>query len=168
MAKVGRPTDFTPELGDDICERICDGESLRSICSDEDMPNRATVFRWIAKHEEFRDQYAQSREAQAEVLADEIMDISDDGSNDWMERKNADGENIGWSVNGEAIQRSKLRVDSRKWVASKLLPKKYGEKLDIKHDGKIDSNADTDPRQLARAILSVLGDAKIDDEGTEE
>lgn len=71
------------------------------------------------------------------------MDIADDGSNDWMERFNKDGESIGWVVNGEAVQRSKLRVDARKWALSKLLPKKYGDKIDVNH-----GNADGKPFQI--------------------
>jgi hypothetical protein len=100
------------------------------------MPGKATVFRWLGANEEFRDQYARAREAQAEALADEIIDIADDGHNDWMERNQGDA--AGWVQNGEAMQRSRLRVDARKWVASKLLPKKYGDKLDHEHkvDGK--------------------------------
>jgi hypothetical protein len=63
-------------------------------------------------------------------LTEEILDIADDGSNDWMEKLDKDGKSVGWAVNGEAVQRSKLRVDARKWIASKLKPKKYGDKLD--------------------------------------
>jgi hypothetical protein len=99
------------------------------------MPNRATVFRWLSKFPEFSDQYARAREAQAEALADEILQISDEGQNDWMEKYNQKGEAVGWQVNGEAVLRSKLRVDTRKWIASKLRPKKYGEKVDLEHSG---------------------------------
>lgn len=133
----GRPTSYSQALADAICERIADGESLRAICTGEDMPNRATVFRWLAKHEEFRDQYARAKEEQADTLADEILDIADDGTNDWMEKKSAEGENIGWRENGEAIRRSQLRVEARKWIAAKLKPKKYGEKLDLNHSGHV-------------------------------
>lgn len=93
------------------------------------MPNKSTVFRWLATHKEFSDQYARAREEQAEALADEILSIADDGSNDWMEKQDKNGQSIGWVVNGEAVNRSRLRVESRKWIASKLKPKKYGEKL---------------------------------------
>jgi len=128
---MGRPSDYEQVIADIICEHIADGVSLREICRGEDMPNKATVFRWLAAHAEFRDQYARAREAQADTLADELLDIADDGDNDWMERKGEDGQSLGWKENGEAIQRSKLRVDTRKWIASKLKPKKYGEKLAV-------------------------------------
>lgn len=133
----GRPTDFGEEIAAIICERLSLGESVRSICRDEAMPDKATVFRWLAKHESFRDHYADARGVQADALFDEILDIADDGSNDWMERKNADGANIGWTENGEALRRSALRVDARKWIVSKLLPKKYGDKQQIEHSGEI-------------------------------
>lgn len=130
---MGRPTDYTQEIASSICERIADGESLRSICLIEDMPNKSTVFRWLTQHPDFRDQYAHAREAQADSLADEMLDIADDGSNDWMERSEKKGG--GWEENGEAIGRSRLRLDARKWIASKLKPKKYGEKITSEMSG---------------------------------
>lgn len=130
---IGRPSDFTDAIANDICIRLAGGESLRGICRDEHMPDASTVFRWLASNSEkytnFREQYARAREVQADALVDEILEISDDGTNDWMERKGADGENLGWQLNGEHVQRSRLRVDSRKWFASKVLPKKYGDRV---------------------------------------
>lgn len=130
---AGRPSSYTIEIGDAICERIAEGESLRSICRADDMPNKSTVFRWLEADDDFATKYARAKAFQAESLADEIMDIADDGTNDWMERNSED--NPGWVVNGEAIQRSRLRVDARKWAASKLLPKKYGDKVTQEHSG---------------------------------
>lgn len=72
-----------------------------------------------------------------DLMAEEILDIADDGTNDWMEKKDDEDNCIGWRENGEAVQRSKLRVDTRKWLMSKLAPKKYGEKQEIKHSGSI-------------------------------
>jgi hypothetical protein len=97
------------------------------------MPAKSSVFKWLSEQPSFSDQYARARETQADAIFDEILDIADDGSNDWMERKNDDGENIGWRENGEALRRSALRVDARKWMAGKLRPKKYGEK--VQHTG---------------------------------
>ena len=68
---------------------------------------------------------------QADALFDEILDIADDGDNDWMERKGEDGQSLGWRENGEALRRSALRVDARKWMAGKLQPKKYSEKMQM-------------------------------------
>lgn len=134
--KTGRPSSYTTQVADVICERLANGESLRSICSDEDTPHQATVFRWLATNEAFREQYAHAREAQADVLADETIAIADDGRNDWMEKHGRDGESLGWQVNGEAVSRSKLRVEARKWFASKLLPKKYGDRTTLAGDAE--------------------------------
>lgn len=130
-------TTYTDEIADRICERIADGESLRKICETEDMPDKATVFRWLAANETFRDQYARAREAQADSLVDEIIDIADDGRNDWIEKHGQEGENAGWRENGEAIRRSQLRIDARKWMAGKLRPKKYGDRLELEHGGQV-------------------------------
>jgi len=130
----GRPSDYTPEQTLVICERLAKGESLRAVCREEGMPDISTLFRWMEAHPEFRAQYVRAREVQAEVFADELAEICDDGSNDWMARNDPD--NPGWVANGEHIQRSKLRVDTRKWVASKLL-KSYADKTQVQHSGTI-------------------------------
>lgn len=134
---MGRPSKFTQAIADKICERLADAQSLRSICCDEDMPSQTTVFRWLADdaREEFREQYARAREAQADAIFDEILDIADDASNDWMERRDEDDENSGWKLNGDHVQRSKLRIDARKWMAGKLNSRKYGEKITNEHAG---------------------------------
>lgn len=126
---MGRPSDYTQELADRICAQLAEGISLRTVCKQEDMPDKASVFRWLRIHQDFCDQYAKAKEESADALVEEIMDIADDGSNDWMEVHEED--NAGYRVNGEAIQRSRLRVDTRKWVASKLKAKKYGDKLAV-------------------------------------
>lgn len=129
---AGRPSDYTPELAVKICEQLAVGNSLRTVCKADDMPSVATIFVWIQKHPEFKEQYARAKEESADALAEEILDIADEGSNDWMEANDPD--NPGWKANGEHIQRSRLRVDTRKWYASKLKPKKYGEKLELGSD----------------------------------
>lgn len=141
---AGRPSDFSQETADKICERLADGESLRKICDSEDMPNKATVFRWLAAHSEFRDQYAHAREAQADALFDEAIDIADDARNDWMVRHGQDGEDLGWKENGEHISRSRLRIDTRKWMVGKLDAKKYGDKQAVEHTGEVKFTWQTD------------------------
>lgn len=137
--KLGRPSGYTPELADLICAELSDGKSLRKVCQDESMPNKATVFRWLREREDFRDQYARAKEEAADSLADEMTDIADDGSNDWMEAFDKDGTAIGWKLNGEHVQRSRVRIDTRKWLASKLKPKKYGDKIEVDntHRGQV-------------------------------
>lgn len=112
---TGRPTKYTDELAAEICERIMNGESLRSIVQDDHMPNRSSVHKWLAEIKDFSDQYVKAKDNQADTLADEIMYIAD---------------------NADDVQKARLQVDTRKWIASKLKPKKYGEKLDI--DAKVE------------------------------
>ncbi len=130
----GRPSDYSVEITTAICIRLGLGESLREICADETMPAKSTVMRWLASHAEFRDQYAGAREAQADYYAEEIIEISDDGSNDWMERKNGDG-STDEVENKEVLARSRLRVDTRKWLMARMAPKKYGDKVVQEHTG---------------------------------
>lgn len=128
----GRPSIYSDELAKEICSRLMQGESLRKICRDDSMPCVLTICRWLAdeeKHSEFCNQYARARQIQAEIQADEIIDIADDGSNDWMERLGQEGNVLGYALDNEHVQRSKLRIDARKWTASKLLPKKFGDKV---------------------------------------
>lgn len=132
----GRPTIYTKELGETICKRIALGESLRSICKDEDMPDRSVVHDWIldAGKKEFSDQYEKAVNSRAELMFDELLDIADDGQNDYMEKELESGTIE--VPNTEHIQRSRLRVDTRKWYLSKVLPKKFGEKMDLTSGGK--------------------------------
>lgn len=130
----GRPTILCCALVDEICARISDGETTRSICADEAMPAMTTLFRWLREDEDFKQQYARAKEIQLERMAEEILDISDDGTNDYMDRVTRDGE-VESVLNHEHVTRSKLRVDSRKWLLSKLAPKKYGDKAIVQHEG---------------------------------
>jgi hypothetical protein len=131
---MGRPSEYTDETATLICQRIVEGESLRAICREEGMPAASTVFLWLDAHADFRSKYARARELQAELQVDEMTDIADDGTNDWMEKRDADGTVIGYRENGEALTRSKIRLEQRRWNAEKLLPKKYGSKMAIEHD----------------------------------
>lgn len=146
---MGRPTLYTQELADQICERLANGESMRSVCRDDKMPCMTSVFKWLREKAEFAQQYARAKEESADALFEELLDIADNGTNDWMETQGKDGENIGWKLNGEAMQRSRLRVDTRKWALSKLKPKKYGERIETHHSGAIGVTELTD-EQLAR------------------
>jgi hypothetical protein len=125
----GRLTEYSPEIAKEILARLASGESLRKVCESEGMPAASTVCGWVVDNREgFAEQYARARKLQAELLADELFDISDDGSNDWMEKYDAEGGSAGWRENGEALQRSRLRVDTRKWYLSKVLPK-FADKI---------------------------------------
>lgn len=126
---AGRPSSYTEEIAERICAGLACGQSLRTVCKDEDLPCVATVFNWFRTYPQFLEQYTRAKEESADALIEESLDIADDGTNDWMERNNAEGECIGWQLNGEHVQRSRLRIETRKWMASKLKPKKYGERV---------------------------------------
>ncbi|QVW08793.1 terminase small subunit protein [Phage CBW1004C-Prop1] len=147
---MARPSKYTEATAKKICVLIAEGQSLRQISDQDGMPNKATIMRWLAANDAFCDQYAHAKERAAYLMADEILEIADDGSNDWMERVSDEGENIGWQLNGEHVQRSKLRIESRKWLMAKLLPKKYGEKQSIEHSGSIDSVSSLSDADLER------------------
>jgi hypothetical protein len=133
---AGRPTIYTKKLADEICKRIAEGESVRAIVADKKMPSASTIFRWLLDQDKkpFWEQYAHARNVQAELMFDELLEIADDGSNDWMTVNF--GKREVQMENKEVTNRSKLRVDTRKWYLSKVLPKKFGDKLDVTSDGK--------------------------------
>lgn len=131
---AGRPEIYTPELADKVCAQLALGESVRTVCAADGMPSMTTVFKWLREKEEFAKQYARAKEESADAMAEDILDIADDGTNDWMERTDSEGNNTGWQINGEHIQRSRLRVESRKWLMSKMKPKKYGDKVTHAND----------------------------------
>jgi hypothetical protein len=125
---------YTQELADEICARLASGESLRSICKTEGFPHDATVYRWSLDAEHpFSKQYANARQIGYTHLAEELLEIADDGSKDYIERENKDGEPFK-AVDHDHIARSRLRVDTRKWLLSKMLPKVYGDR--IEHTGE--------------------------------
>lgn len=133
---VGRPSLYTPELANEICARIAEGESLRAVCLADDKPAASTVCLWVVDHPEFAERYARAREAQAHLIADEIVEISDDDSGDYDLTPITQDVTAVSKANQENIARSRLRVDTRKWYLSKMLPKRFGDKLE--HTGKFE------------------------------
>lgn len=127
---MARPSIYTKRLADNICKRISLGESLLSICREDGMPNVDTVHTWIldGKHKEFSDNYAKARAIQAELMFDEIVEIAD--KSDTVVKSGAEKKSSAYSQN------QRLRVDTRKWYLSKVLPKKFGDKLDVTSGGK--------------------------------
>lgn len=128
--KRGRPSSFKQRIANDICARIASGEFLKNICSERGMPSRTTVYEWLFTRPEFANTYARAREAQMESWAEDIIEIADDGTNDTF--TDDDGAE---RVNHDVIQRSKLRVESRKWLMSKLNSKRYGDKVQAEVSG---------------------------------
>jgi len=113
--KMGRPTDYTKELGDAVCEWLISGKSLSSFCLQDGAPSVASIYRWLRSHADFCEAYVRAREEQADTLADDMQLIADTSTD----------ANLG-----------RLRVETRKWIASKLKPKKYGDKVDLTTNGK--------------------------------
>lgn len=132
---------FCQDTADVIIAGLAEGKSLRAVCRQDGMPSASTVLRWLKEDEKFAEQYADARTRSYELLADEILDISDETEGDTI--KDKDGNE---RANAEWISRSKLRVDSRKWLLAKMLPKVYGDKLDLtvndKREAKDLSNDD--------------------------
>lgn len=130
MSGPGRPSTYTDEVAEAICGRLAAGESLNGICQDDDMPPESTVRSWaLDDREGFFAKYTRARTIQAHKMFDETLAIADDGRNDTYETDS------GEHTNHEVIQRSRLRVDTRKWYLSKVLPKVYGEKVRHEHGG---------------------------------
>ncbi len=159
--KRGRPGKYTDKLAADICVRLMLGESLRTICTDKKMPARATVAYWlngVNAPPEFLDQYARARVIQAELYADDIIDIADEAGLD----VEVDGDGK-VTVNGEVFERAKIRIDARKWIAVKLAPK-YAERF-IHEGGETPIKTEAvsrDPEhlyELARRIAFILNGA---------
>ena len=109
---MGRPTKYSKELVANICIKIANGKSLREICRATDMPALSSIFLWLTEYTAFSEQYARAKEEQSELFADEIVEIAD---------------------NEPDPQRARVKIDARKWVASKLKPKKYGDKITTEH-----------------------------------
>ena len=165
MAEPGRPTLQTPEIVEEILSKLKDGWTLREVCNADHMPAASTVRSWAADTKsEFSEQYVRARELGYHRMADEILDIADDGLNDWVERQRDNGESY-TVVDHEHISRSKLRVDTRKWLLSKALPKLYGDKLAVEATGKDGGPIKTEDvteiseTDAARRIAYMLGRA---------
>ena len=151
--KRGRPSSYSEKIVTELCRRIADGESLRKVCEASDMPAKSTVLGWLSdgKHGEFSDQYTRAREIQADALFDEALEIADNASGDWIETE--DGKRV---LDHEHVQRSRLRVDTRKWAAGKLAPKRYGDKIQHTGDGGGPIRVRPDLSKLTDEELDVL------------
>jgi hypothetical protein len=158
----GRPQTYTEQLGNEICEWLSLGKSLTSYCKQDGNPTYSTIMRWLWKgskwyRESFSKSYMEAREQQAQCLVDSIIDISDDGTNDYMELQDKSGVDY-IKVDQEHIQRSRLRVDSRKWIAAHLLPRVYGDSQQVKI-----TNADGGP-----VTMKVVYEDKVQPTGNGE
>lgn len=147
---AGRPSDYTPEIADEICGHLIEGVSLRKICARTAMPDRRTVLRWLDAHPEFAAKYARARESQGDLMDDLILEAAEGANKD----------------NAAAVR---VKIDAYKWRASKLQPKKYGDSVQMKHSGAIgrfDASKYTDEQlEQLETVLGPLADASSDAEG---
>ncbi|WP_428562480.1 MAG: hypothetical protein ACP59X_21495 [Solidesulfovibrio sp. DCME] len=127
VAKTGRPSTYSEDVADTLCQELMAGKSLRTICAVEGMPSASTVYAWLRQYQEFAAQYARAREVQADVLADEILEIADSDLDP---------------------NRARVMIDARKWLAGKLRPKKYGDRVELDH--KVDG---TRPMQVTVNVV---------------
>lgn len=134
---MGRPTSFTQAMADTLCERLASGLSLRKICRNKAMPNKATVFRWLGQNAEFSDQYARAREAQADLYVDEMVDLSDTPQIGRKTKRTVDGKLE--VMTADMIEHRRLQIETRKWVAARMRPKKYGDKLDVEQKTTVEA-----------------------------
>lgn len=133
---MGRPSAFTQEVADSLCEQIADGKSLREICVDDEMPSRSMIFRWLAADATFRDQYARACDVRTDELFDQMLEIADTPQVGSKTVSKATGLEI---TEADMIEHRRLQVETRKWALAKMAPKKYGDKIDLNHGGQPDN-----------------------------
>ena len=131
----GRPTDYTKERGDLICERVATHSlGLPKLCTMySDMPNESTIYQWRHRHPEFNQNYTHAKMKQADLLAEQCLTIADESTN-------------------EDYCKTRLRIDTRKWLASKLLPKQYGDKLLVEQKNEEEEELKDKRRTLRKTL----------------
>lgn len=169
--KNGRPSDYSVELVDEFCLRIATSiRGVTRICEeDDDMPAEGSIYRWLIRFPDFREKYARAKDYQCDARFEGLSDIAADGRNDWMERLAFNGGAPGWELNGESVNRSKLRIDVEKWALSKLMPKKYADNQKIDLTAVVDTNVKQQAVLLAELppelLLQVLEALEAKKEG---
>jgi len=149
MAKIGRPTLYSEDIADEICERVAYGEPLTKICKSENLPKLTTVYRWLQEKADFRELYTKAREDQADTLADELSELADTEP----ERILSEGGN---KIDAAYVNWMRLRIDTRKWTASKLKPRKYGDKTFMAGDAENPIKHEHDASVFNTLLESVL------------
>lgn len=146
---------------DYLCEKISTTSfGLRRIsefASQElgEFPTVKTIMEWMNDSKELCERYARAKELQADYMVDESIDIADDATNDWMDKIGKDGEVVGYQINGEHVQRSRLRIETRKWHAAKLNPKKYGDKVEIGGNKENPIHIEVTAPEIANAMAMI-------------
>ena len=128
MTLIGRPTLYSKKLADTICTRLSLGESMRSVCRSEEMPEMETIWRWLREKKDFNEQYVRATEERTEAQHEDLLDLGDNA----IELS----QSVDPKASGAVVQAVKLKADNLRWVMSKMKPKKYGDKVDLTSDGK--------------------------------
>lgn len=156
------------DIADKICARIACGETLRAICREDGFPSHTTVYTWLDEQPEFALRFGRARAQGEDVIAQECMEIADNASNDWMELHSEESENAGYKLNGEHVQRSKLRIETRLKLLAKWNPKKWGDKTQAEISGPgggaIQTEARIDVSRLTPEQLRALAGIKLPSE----
>lgn len=135
---AGRPSMYNQAMADEICDRLASGESLRTICRQDHMPNHSTVMRWVVQPDHpFCNQYRMARQAQMETLAGSMLDIAADAPRDGVE-----------------MMRARLLCDNIKWSAARLLPGVYGDRVMV--DANVNQNIESFGPQAATQLANIL------------
>lgn len=153
---MGRPTSYTQELADKICEHLADGKSMRTVCKQIDMPAMSTVFKWLRENQAFSEQYAKAKEESSDAMAEDLLDIADTPVMGEIKTIKPDG--TVEIKQDEMLGHRRLQVDTRKWLMAKMKPKKYGDKIDHTTNGK----------DLPTPILGGLTKSVSTDDSNEE
>lgn len=144
---------YSPEEKQEILDKVCalleKGISARQALKEDGMPQSSTFFKWLSEERSFSEQYARACESRADAIFEDILNIADDNSKDT--RIAEDGKEL---TDHDVIQRSRLRVDARKWVLSKMMPKKYGDRLDLTTDGESMNMSPEERKAKIQALLA--------------
>lgn len=136
---MARPSEFTQERADSICEAIATTtDGIRAICKKNDV-SVSTWQRWLDERKELQEQYARAKEMQADGIFGEILQIADECREGVKVKTTGEGEYAKVETQtGDMVERSKLQVDARKWVVARLAPKKYGDKIETTLAGSVE------------------------------
>jgi hypothetical protein len=156
---VGRPSSYTKEISSKLCSYLSMGKSLRTACKQEGMPSMPTVYKWISDYPEFLNQYTRAKEESAEALAEDMLDIADESP--IAVETDKDGNVVGTKLDSAGVARNRLRVETRKWVASKLKPKKYGDLSKLELTGRDGGSIEVDHYNAALEDLLVTLEKKL-------
>lgn len=133
---TGRPSTYTEEMGNLICDKLTEGVSLRKLCQSKEFPNASTVYVWLDRNPDFAEKYARAREAATEDMLEGILEIADDPTLDPQDKR--------------------VRIDTRKWAMGKLNMKKYGDKQDVNIGNKDGEALKIQNEPLDPLVLSAL------------